>query len=246
MKKRPIAVLLLIVLFAAGCQRNASVPDSLSTEASASLVESVLEGSSASDSPASSGADLFDFTSYEDEDLFDIFPVEHPESLAAVCKTYQFLYRSDGYAVQGYISIPISAIEAQIPWKCVLLNRGGNAHVGYLTQNSTAALCASTNRIVVASQYRGSDGSEGKDEFGGNDVHDVLTLVNLCDKRFRFVDMEDFCAIGISRGGMMTYLAARSDARIKLIVSASGASDLTELYEKREILCPSQGNQKCP
>ena len=33
------------------------------------------------------------------------------------------------------------------------------------------------DRIVVGSQYRGGGGSEGKDEFGGDDLNDVINAI---------------------------------------------------------------------
>ena len=35
--------------------------------------------------------------------------------------------------------------------------------------------------MVVASQYRGNAGGEGKEEFGGKDVNDVLNLLPLLE-----------------------------------------------------------------
>ena len=46
--------------------------------------------------------------------------------------------------------------------------------------------------------------------------------------------MDDFCVIGASRGGVMTYPAARKDSRIKRIIALSAECDLFEAYEARD------------
>jgi dipeptidyl aminopeptidase/acylaminoacyl peptidase len=84
--------------------------------------------------------------------------------------------------------------------------------------------------VTAASQYRGNGGSEGHEDFGGNDVHDVLNLITLL-KSLSYVDPNRIGMMGGSRGGMMTYialkletLAGRSD--IKAAVTVGGISDL--------------------
>ena len=180
----------------------------------------------------------FRFEDYKSSEVFDIEKVSLSSELAAKCISYKFTYLSDGCKIKAYISIPDSAIQSQEPCKCVLFNRGGNSSMGWLDDASTANICAACDRVVVASQYRGADGSEGKDQFGGDDLNDVIKLIDLCRDRFSFVDMDDFCAAGISRGGMMTFMAARQDSRIKRLVSVSGVCDVSRWYSEREDMQP--------
>lgn len=158
--------------------------------------------------------------------ISDISAVSLPEKLNSLCKSYSFNYDVDGVTVEGYISIPAEC-NADSPYKCIIYNRGGNTNIGHLSDTDTAKISAATNRIVIASQYR------TKDEFGGDDLKDVLRLIDLCEG-FEFADMTDFCSVGVSRGGMMTYMAARGDSRIKRIISISGVSDLTTAYNDRD------------
>ena len=132
------------------------------------------------------------------------------------------------------MSIPLSAEKTQKPAKCVMYNHGGNRNFGKLENNTTAPICSVCDRIVVASQYRGCGGSEGEDHFGGDDLNDVIKLIDLCEKHFSFIDMDDFCVIGASRGGVMTYPAAKKDSRIKRIVALGAVTDLFVLYEARD------------
>ena len=171
---------------------------------------------------------------YEDAEVFDFEKVELSEALAETCLSYKFTYISDGYRIIGYISLPLEAVASQKPCKAVIYNRGGNSQIGTLEKDTTANVCSVCGRIVIASQYRGAGGSQGTDEFGGDDVNDVIKLIDLCEDRFRFVDMDDLCVAGISRGGMMTYLTARGDSRVKRIVAVSAVSDLTKAYGERE------------
>ena len=76
------------------------------------------------------------------------------------------------------------------------------------------------------------DGGTGKEEFGGADLNDVLKLIDICEE-FAFVNMEHLYMMGVSRGGMMTYMACREDNRIKKAVVISGMSDAFMSYEER-------------
>ena len=179
-------------------------------------------------------ASIYNFEEYENVDIFDIKKVELSEELAEKCCSYKFTYLSDGLKIKGYISIPNTAIEANVPWKCVVYNRGGNRDYGRLENDTTAMACSFCDRIVIASQYRGAGGSEGSDQLGGDDLHDVIKLIDFCEDYFPFVDMDDFAVMGASRGGMMTYMTARSDSRVKRIIAVSAVSDMFESYEARE------------
>ncbi len=177
---------------------------------------------------------IYYFPKYQSEELTDIEQVELGRELSDRCVSYKFSYRSDGYWINGYISIPAEFIRDELPGKCILYNRGGNSRIGLLADDDTAKICAETNRIVIASQYRGALGGQGIDEFGGDDINDVIKLIDLCEDQFSFVNMEGFCTVGVSRGGMMSYLAAKQDERVKSIIAVSAVSDLFKAYEERE------------
>lgn len=177
---------------------------------------------------------IYNFINYQNEEVYDIEQIDLSNSLSKSCISYKFTYISDGYQVKAYISIPLSLVENQSPGKCILYNRGGNSNIGLLGDEDTAKLCDVTNRIIVASQYRGADGGSGRDEFGGEDLNDIIKLIDLCETHFDFIDMEDFCVAGVSRGGMMTYMTARQDDRVKRIIAISAVSDLFQSYEARE------------
>ncbi len=147
--------------------------------------------------------------------------------------TYKIKYQSDGCEVVSYLSVPISCLEEKKAYPCIIFNRGGNRDYGANEPENIAYLAETSKMIIFASQYRGVDGGTGKDEFGGDDLQDVSKLIDLCEY-FSFVDMEQLYMMGISRGGMMTYMAVREDDRIKKAVVVSGEADNFMGWEERE------------
>jgi dipeptidyl aminopeptidase/acylaminoacyl peptidase len=140
-------------------------------------------------------------------------------------------YASDGLEVSGYLAMPREG--AALP--CVIFNRGGAGEYGALTDLEAAAILmpiAARGYVVVAPQYRGNDGGEGQEEYGGADVNDVLNLVPFLER----LDRADASRIGIygwSRGGMMTYLALARSKRFSAAVVMSGISDFSDFITRR-------------
>lgn len=211
-----LAIMLVLISLTACRSDNANSPKT--TDATGSTV-------------AEEKNDIYCFEDYESSEIFNIRKVDLSKELSAKCVSYQFTYLSDNLKINAYISIPNSLAQTQKPGKCLMYNHGGNRDYGKLEEDTTANICVLCDRIVVASQYRGCGGSEGTDQFGGDDVHDVINLIDLCEKQFSFIDMDDFCVSGASRGGVMTYSAARQDNRIKRIIAMSAVTDLFDCYE---------------
>jgi dipeptidyl aminopeptidase/acylaminoacyl peptidase len=87
--------------------------------------------------------------------------------------------------------------------------------------------------VVLASQYRGNDGGQGKEELGGEDVNDVLNLIKTA-KSLPFINPSKIVMLGYSRGGMMTYLAIKHGAEIKAAAVVGGGTDMAQTYNERE------------
>ncbi len=141
-------------------------------------------------------------------------------------------YLSDGLKIKGYLASPKK--DSQYP--CIIYNRGGNKEFGKLTPKKAVfilARVASWGYVVAASQYRGNDGSEGKEEFGGEDVNDVLNLIPLFNN-LKNTETTKLGIYGWSRGGMMTYLALSKTNIFKAAVVGGGASDLRLVMETRK------------
>ena len=138
---------------------------------------------------------------------------------------YAITYWSDGLRVAGFLGRPLTPG----PHPALVHNRGGYGEVGLQTGVEIVPL-VEAGYVTVAPQYRGNGGGEGREDFGGNDVHDVTNLVTLL-KSLPFVDPNRIGMMGGSRGGMMTYIALKLDTLsgrndIKAAVSVGGISDL--------------------
>jgi dipeptidyl aminopeptidase/acylaminoacyl peptidase len=144
---------------------------------------------------------------------------------------YKIRYLSDGLEVVGFIVKPKGNASK---YPILIFNRGGNREYGKITKKSFRYLSylSSKNFVVLASQYRGNDGGEGREEFGGKDVNDVLNLIKLA-KSLPFVESSKIVMLGFSRGGMMTYLAIKDGAEIKAAAVVGGVTDLGQNFNER-------------
>jgi dipeptidyl aminopeptidase/acylaminoacyl peptidase len=136
---------------------------------------------------------------------------------------YKITYISDGLKVTGYLSMP----KAKGKFPCVIFNRGGNREFGAMNAATIFRFLGNLSNwgyVAVASQYRGNDGGEGKEEFGGKEVDDILNLIPLLSN-LPNTDTSRIGMYGWSRGGMMTYLALARTNRMKAAIIGSGFAD---------------------
>ena len=148
---------------------------------------------------------------------------------------YRIQYKSDGLDVVGFVLIPQS-VGSKFP--VLIFNRGGHgetAKISRLNALNYLHYLSSEGYVVLASQYRGSDGGQGNDEFGGKDVDDVLNLIPLA-KSLPFADPNKIVMLGFFRGGMMTYLAIKAGAPIKAAAVVGGVTDLIQWEIDRPIV----------
>jgi dipeptidyl aminopeptidase/acylaminoacyl peptidase len=140
--------------------------------------------------------------------------------------THRITYTSDGLNITGLCVMPTHISPKGHP--VLIYNRGGKNEYGKLTLLSimrSMAPFAQQGYLVFASNYRGNDGGEGADMFGGDDIHDVLELLALAKAHEGF-DGRNVFMIGHSRGGMMTYLSLKHGAALNAAVSIAGISDV--------------------
>lgn len=138
---------------------------------------------------------------------------------------YAITYLSDGLKVKGFLVKPKK--EGKYP--CVIYNRGGNRNFGSLKIAHgvfTLGRLANEGYVIIASQYRGNEGGEGQEEFGGKDVNDVTNLIDVV-KEIPEADSTRIGMYGWSRGGMMTYLALTKTDKIKAAVVGGAPSNKT-------------------
>ncbi|MBF7073528.1 prolyl oligopeptidase family serine peptidase [Glaciecola sp. MH2013] len=163
-----------------------------------------------------------------------------------------FTYKVNGEEVKGYALRPKGSAKLPI----IFYNRGGNGNFGAVVFGAKMARLmplAEQGFIVVGSQYRGTmqQGGLFKDEFGGADVDDVVSLVH----KLKYLKNANNDAIGMygsSRGGMQTMLALKElQSTVKTAVLSAGNYDLLNqikfrpememVYEKR---IPNYATQK--
>lgn len=150
--------------------------------------------------------------------------------------SYRFFYQSDDLKIEAFISAPVDLLgKKKSP--CLIYNHGGNREYGALENVETTFYAYQFHTICVATNYRGCGSSQGTDAFGGDDVRDVLHLIDLCQK-LDYVDKDQINMFGVSRGGMMTYEALREDQRIHKAVVVAGVADCSMSYEERSDMQP--------
>lgn len=137
----------------------------------------------------------------------------------------RFVYLSGGHKVVGYA---MRATETKGRAPVLLFLRGGNRDFGRLDEGNLAKIFAPLAKkgyVVIGTQYRGAEGGEGKDEFGGRDVDDVLALAEVARAR-PDADPNNVFLYGVSRGGMEAYLALRRGLAVNAAVVHAGVADL--------------------
>jgi dipeptidyl aminopeptidase/acylaminoacyl peptidase len=120
----------------------------------------------------------------------------------------QFTYVSDGLTVGAYLYRAREPRRERMP--VVIFNRGSYVRPhGFAGEMLVMAhRFAEAGFIVVAPQYRGSNGWAGRDELGGADLHDLLNLPREV-ARIQGADPSRLFLAGESRGGAMVYMALR-------------------------------------
>lgn len=135
------------------------------------------------------------------------------------------IYLSDGFKVSGYIAYPKDDTKK---YPCIVWCRGGIGDAGAIDKFTARGIygqLASWGYCVFASQYRGNDGSEGQDDFGGDDLNDVLNLIPLAHE-IPQANKDVWGIEGWSRGGMMTYLTLTKTNIFKAAIVLGGIANL--------------------
>ena len=173
-----------------------------------------------------------------DESMTQELKSTAPNTLAIIdqIETIEITYISDGLKVKGYVLAPKKTGKYPV----LIFNRGGCKNYGALTKQFVLrwlTVFANWGYVIVASQYRGNAGSEGRDELGGSDINDVLNLIPLVES-LPNADSSRIGMYGWSRGGLMTYLALTKTDRIKAAVVGGALTDLASLSAQRKQLRP--------
>lgn len=140
----------------------------------------------------------------------------------------QFTYQSDGLTVGAYLYRPAALPPAPLP--VIIFNRGSAARPsGFAGEMLVMAhRYARAGFLIVAPYYRGSNGWSGRDELGGAELADLMSLASVV-KRLPEADGSRLFLAGESRGGMMVYQAIRDGFRAKAAAVWGAFTDLSVL-----------------
>lgn len=152
---------------------------------------------------------------------------EPMRSLAKGIRLYLLTYMSQGLKVKGYLAVP----EEHSPGPGLIYCRGGIRKVGMVRKRRIFSL-ARRGYVVFAPFYRGNEGGEGREDFGGEDRFDVCHAVTLMQS-LPEVESGPVPLIGFSRGAIMAMRAAKECPEVGPVVVWGGVSDLFDTYEER-------------
>ncbi|MCU5746823.1 prolyl oligopeptidase family serine peptidase [Staphylococcus sp. SQ8-PEA] len=135
-------------------------------------------------------------------------------------------YLVQNLAIKGLLLTPLRKIQ-----RIVVYLRGGKGQVGRVR---TARLLQFSNQttLIFAPYYRGNNGSEGKDEFCGNDLNDVIVPIKMLAQHYPNVPIH---IVGFSRGGIQGLLTFQ-EVPITSFIIWGGVTDLLLMYEERQDL----------
>lgn len=137
--------------------------------------------------------------------------------------TEEVTYRVDGLNVRALMMRPHRAVK-----RIVVYLRGGKGNVGRVRPGRMLQF-ANPETLVFAPYYRGNNGSEGRDAFYGDDLHDVTVALDILRAQYpdAYIHM-----VGFSRGGLqglLTYQALPVDSYIIW----GGVTSIYAMYEER-------------
>jgi dipeptidyl aminopeptidase/acylaminoacyl peptidase len=153
------------------------------------------------------------------------------ERIVSAWECRRIVYLSEGLRIVGFIYRPVNRTTRH---PAIIVNRGGTGDFGKMhpTLQSYYLRYLDAGYVLLMSQYRGADGSEGSDEYGGADIADVTALVDVA-RTLRYVDAGNLFMLGFSRGGMMTYRALAMSLPIRAAATVSGVTNLSRLIRYR-------------
>ena len=181
------------------------------------------------------------FTSFEEQSAFTkrFYSKDEYEKAknSRLIECFRIQYISDGLKVVGFMVKPHNSRATRYP--VIIYNRGGLLDIGKIDTPNILDFyeLASNGFVILASQYRGNDGGEGREEFGGADVNDVTNLLSVA-AGLPYADPKNIFFYGLSRGGMMTFLALRKGAIVNAAAVVGAVFDLEGALEPAKLRAP--------
>ncbi len=140
-------------------------------------------------------------------------------------------YYSDGLKVIAILTSPMQKTNQKLP--VIIFNRGSfiRHDIAYVHAPLFQKL-AHEGFMVVAPALRQSEGGEGKDELGGEDLHDIMNIWPLLEK-LPNADLKNVFILGESRGGMMTYMVLKKGFQVRAAATIGAITDLQAYITER-------------
>lgn len=132
------------------------------------------------------------------------------------------------YAVEGLHVKGLSLTPFQPVQRIIVYLRGGKGQVGRV-RLARLLQFIDNHTLIFAPYYRGNNGSEGQDDFAGEDLKDVTVAIQILKAQFPEAHLH---LIGFSRGGIQGLLTFQ-DAQVDSYIIWGGVSDLHLMYEER-------------
>lgn len=137
-------------------------------------------------------------------------------------------YYSSGLKVKGLLAEPKNEKTPD----AFLYLRGGIKSVG-MVRPARIAQFASEGFVVFAPFYRGNQGGEGNEDFGGEDREDAFAGYLLLKS---LPAVKNIHVLGFSRGGVMALWTAIQFPETTSVVTWGGVSDMSLTYLERDDL----------
>ncbi|WP_411346343.1 alpha/beta hydrolase family protein [Paenibacillus sp. WLX1005] len=129
---------------------------------------------------------------------------------------------------------PKQAVQNDV-YPALVYCRGGIGRVGSVRMTWLERF-AQHGQVVFAPCYRGAEGGEGRDQFGGDDVQDVLSGLDWLAS-LPFVKEQRVSIMGFSRGSVNAAQAAvrwhNKKRHMLALILWGGVADLAQTYEER-------------
>ncbi len=140
---------------------------------------------------------------------------------AAATEIYDVSYASQGLCIAGKLILPVTRTE-RLP--LLIFSHGGISGIGQRLVDR-ALLFAQEGYAVIASSYRGEDGSDGEIEVACGEVDDVLNAMKVA-LSLPYIDAERVGWIGTSHGALINLLACQRTDRARCLVFIYGVANI--------------------
>ena len=170
-------------------------------------------------------------------------PITHEnDALPAHVKARSLTWRSDGYAVQGWLLTPLNPVAGRNPRLIVQVHGGPAAAAtpGYVSEGLVRRLL-DAGYAVLEPNPRGSYGQgeaftrANVRDFGGGDLRDILAGVDAALAAEPTLSPAKVGITGVSYGGFMSLYAATHSQRFAASVAGAGIADWYSYYGQNGI-----------